>query len=203
MNFDIAIFYREDMPEQMVLDLAQDLRNENVNVETEKRPNEPVAMIEWAVPAIVIFIASQYAGGFLKELGKDHYTFVKEKFYDLVSNASKIKQQKFVSSNSPNKLLEENSITGSFAFWSQTLDGRSIKFLFLGDRDKDYYDICTEEVLKTLQNHAEHYPSDNISTQVEKLIKKPNEIYMLFDENSKQWKVVDNVTRLLGDENPE
>ena len=44
MNFDIAIFYREDMPEQMVLDLVQDLRDANVNVETEKRPNEPVAM---------------------------------------------------------------------------------------------------------------------------------------------------------------
>ncbi len=200
MNFDIAIFYREDMPEQMVLDLAQDLRDANVNVVVEKRPNEPVAMVEWAFPAIVIFLASQYAGGFLKELAKDHYQFLKSRWFKFVSDASQIKQKAIVSSNSPNKLKEGSPITNSFAFWSKSLDGRSIRFLFLGDRDKDYYDACTDEVFNMLMNHAEEYPNDYISTQVERLPRKPNEIYMMFDENSKQWKVVD-VTKLLGDNN--
>ncbi|MDQ3219605.1 MAG: hypothetical protein M3Q26_02510 [Acidobacteriota bacterium] len=198
MNFDIAIFYRDDTPEELILGLAKELRDADLNVESEQRSNEPVAAFEWVLPAVVIFIASQYAGGLAKEAAKEHYPIIKAIVSKYATKLLGIKQTTLVSSHSRNKLQASSPISSSFAIWSEALDGRSIKFLFLSDRDKDFYDNCADEAFKTLLNHAQDYPKDDILKQLEGIQMPHNEIYMVFDESLKVWKVVDNPATLLG-----
>jgi hypothetical protein len=200
MEFDIVIFYQDDMPEQLVLDLAKELREANVEVETEKRPNAPFMGLEWAIPAaIIIYLAKPYIDSFLKEAGKDHYLIVKEKISKFARKVLKIRRQTIVSEQSPDKVRKDNPVTGSFAIWSQTIDGRPLKFLFFGDRDDDFYDYCISEIYDVLLNHAQEFPDDYISHQADRLPRRAREIYLLFDESAKKWKVVDIATGILAD----
>jgi hypothetical protein len=146
MNFDIGLFYQDDMPEQLVLDLAQELREANLKVEIESRENVPYAAIEWAIPAaIIIFLAKPYIDGLLKEAAKEHYPIIKNKLSTFAQKIIRLKQQIIVSSQSPNKLRKDNLVSSSFAIWSTTIDGRPIKFLFYGDMDEVYY-LCESRV---------------------------------------------------------
>ncbi len=200
MKYDIGIAYQDDMPEQLVLDLAKELREANAEVETEKRPNEPFMGLEWAIPAaIVVYLAKPYIDSFLKEAGKDHYLIVKEKLSKFAKKVLKIRRQTIVSSQSPNKVRKDNPVSSSFAIWSQTIDGRPLKFLFFGDKDDDYYEYCTNEIFNALMNHAEEFPNDYISNQADRLSRRSREIYLLFDESAKKWKAVDIVTGIIDD----
>jgi hypothetical protein len=79
MRYDIAISYQDDMPEELVLELVKDLREANIEVKIEKKPNTPFMGVEWAIPAAIIaYLAKPYIDGILKEAAKDHYAIVKE-----------------------------------------------------------------------------------------------------------------------------
>ena len=133
MNFDIGISYLEDMPEQLVLDLVRDLREADLNVGVEKRPNVPFALIEWAIPAaVMLYFSRTYIDGLLKEAAKDHYPVYKNLLAKFAHKVLRIRQQNVVSSQSPNKLREDNLVSNSFAIQLQTVDGRPVKFYFLG-----------------------------------------------------------------------
>jgi hypothetical protein len=192
MNFDVAIFYRDDTPEELISGLTHELREAGLNVETKKRPNEPVAAVE-LIPVVVIFLASQFVSGLLKEAAKDVYPILKEHAAKFLG----IKQQVIVSSSAPNKLAPMGPVSSSFAIWSESLDGRSIKFQFLSDKDKTFIDKSTEEAVNILLNHAHEYPNDSISKQLEGIEKHQNVISLVFDESSNVWKVVDNTSALL------
>ena len=200
MNYDIEISYIEDLPEQVISDFVQELREANVTVNIESRPNGTFMALEWAIPAAIIaYLAKPYIDGLLKEAAKDHYAIVKEKLSKFTRRISKVKQVTIVSSQSPNKLHKDNPVSNSFSIWSQTIDGRPLKFLFFGDRDDDYYERCIDEVFNVLLNHAEEFPNDYISNQADRLPRKSREIYLLFDESAKTWKPVDIVTGILAD----
>jgi hypothetical protein len=200
MKYDIGIVYQDDMPEQLVLDLAKDLREANVEVEIEKRPNVPFIALEWAIPtAIIVYLAKPYIDSFLKEAGKDHYLIVKEKLTKFAQKVLKIRRRTIVSSQSPNKVSKDNPVSSSFSLCSITIDGRPLKFLFLGDREDDYYEYCINEIFSVLLNHAQEFPDDYISNQADRLPRRSRDIYMFFDESAKKWKAVDIVTGILAD----
>src|SRR5436305_14708949 len=98
MNFDVGIVYRDDMPEAWVRDLAQELQEANVKVQTESRENEPFIAIEWAIPAaIILFLAKPYIDGLLKEAAKEHYPIVKKKLSAFAQKVLRLRQQTLVS----------------------------------------------------------------------------------------------------------
>jgi len=195
MNFDIAIFYRDDTPEDLILGLKQELSDAGVNVKMEERPNEPIAAVE-LVPVVVLFLASQFVGGLLKEAAKDVYPKIKAATSKYAVKLLGIKQKVIVSSESPNKLGQGSPVSSSFSIWSEALDRRSIKFLFLSDRDESFYSNCTDEVYKVLLDHAQQYPNDQISKELEGIERHQSTISLVFDESLKVWKVVDNAALL-------
>lgn len=198
MKYDIGISYITDIPEEFVLDLARALREANVKVEVESRPNEPFMGLEWAIPAaIILYIGKPYIDQLLKEAATDHYRLAKGALSKFARLALTIKQQMIVSSQSPNKLRSDNRVSNSFTIDSKTIDGRPIKFLFLPDRDEAYYQTCTDQIFNVLLDHARDYPDDSISNQAKRLPRKSREIYMLFDESTKTWKTADIGTGLI------
>jgi hypothetical protein len=192
MRHDVTIIYREDMPKQLVRDLVQELRGENVNVQVEERENVPYAAFEWAIPAaVILFIAKAYVDTLLKEAAKDHYPIIKRKLAKFADKVLRIKQQVFVSAQSPNKVNKNNPVSNSFAVWAMMIDGRPLRFLFYGDREEDYYEYAIEKIFNILMNHASEYPNDELSIQVLKAPGLSREIYLLFDESTREWKVAD------------
>jgi hypothetical protein len=139
----------------------------------------------------ILYISKTYLDGFLKEAGKDHYQLFKEYLPKFAHRILRIKGQTFVSSQSPDKLREDNPVSNSFAIQLKTLDGRPLKFMFIRDREEDYYRSYMDEIYNVLSDHARQYPNDYISTQADRLPRRSREIYMLFDESIKRWKAAD------------
>ena len=195
MKYDIAIIYREDMPADLVRDLVQELRRADVCVQVEERENAPFAALEWAIPAaVILFIAKTYVDTLLKEAAKEHYPIIKRNLAKFSEKFLKIKQEVVVSEQSPNKVQKNNPVSGSFAIWSMTIDGRPLRFLFFGGRDRDYYEHAIDKIFDSLTNHAQEYPDNNISSQIIRSPGRSREIYLLFDDAANEWKVADIMT---------
>lgn len=195
MRHDFTIIYRDDMPAYLVRELAMELRRADVEVRVEERENTPFAALEWAIPAaIVFFIAKTYVDTLLKEAAKEHYPIIKRNLAKFGEKVLKIRQQMVVSEQSPNKVQKNNPVSGSFAVWSMTIDGRPLRFLFFGGRDTDYYEHAIDKIFDSLMNHAQEYPDDDISTQAIRSPGRSREIYLLFDDTANRWKVADIMT---------
>jgi hypothetical protein len=104
MEYEIGITYREDIPNECITDLSRDLQSARTRVETERRENHPMMIIEWAVPAVIILFAKAYFDGFVKEIGKEHYLFIKERMKEFISKTAPVPQIAIASQHSPNKL---------------------------------------------------------------------------------------------------
>jgi hypothetical protein len=126
MSYDVGILYRDDMPEHLVLDLASDLREANAEVAIDKRPNEPVAMLEWLIPAIAFIITLPYIAKLQELAAEDHYPKIKASLSKFARKVLRIKQQTIVSSQSPNKVQEDSPVSSTFAVWTTTNDGRRL-----------------------------------------------------------------------------
>jgi hypothetical protein len=191
MSYDIGILYRDDMPEQLVLDLANDLRESTAEVVLEKRENAPVAMVEWVIPAIAFLITLPYIAKLQELAAEDHYPKIKAGLSKFAKKVLRINQETVVSTQSPNKVQEDSPISSTFAVWTTTNDGRPIKFLFSKGKDDDTYDRGIEKIFDALQHHIQGKPNDVISREADKLSNPRKEIYMIFDELKDEWRVYD------------
>jgi hypothetical protein len=191
MNYDIGILYRDDIPEQLILDLANDLREANAEVAIDKRANEPVAMVEWLIPAIAFLITLPYIAKLQELAAEDHYPKIKAGLSKFAKKVLRINQQTVVSTQSPNKVQEDSPISSTFAVWTTTNDGRPVKFLFSKGKDDDTYDRGVEKIFEALQHHIQEQSDDAISREADRLSNPRKEIYMIFDEEKDEWRAYD------------
>ena len=194
-KFDVGLLYRDDIPAQEISNLVDELSAAGATVVTEERENAPFSSIEWAIPAAIIaYLAKPYIETILEEAAKEHYPIIKSSLSRFAHKFLNVKEKKYYSSQSPNKEQFGIKVSGTFAIWSTTTDGRPIKFLFYGEKDSDYYDICIERAFVKLAQHFQEFPNDTISIQASSLERKTREIYMLFNESRQEWVVVDMIT---------
>lgn len=75
----IAISYTQQVPATTFSQFERLLASGGTDVQSEERDSDgPYAGIEWLIPtAVIIFLGKAYFDGFLKEMGKDHYTLLK------------------------------------------------------------------------------------------------------------------------------
>jgi hypothetical protein len=192
MKFDIAVSYLEDVPEQLILEFANDLKETDIKIEIEKRPNSPFAIMEWALPTIIIFIFGSFFKGFFGEMGKDSYNAAKDALKKLTKKSLEIDYKLIVSEQSPNKIDMDSPVSHSFSILAKTVNERPVKFLFYRDKDDEYNNYLIDLLFYVLENHHRNYPEDKITIQANKLSNNPREIiYLLFDESTKEWKVAD------------
>jgi hypothetical protein len=191
MSYDVGILYRDDMPEQLVLDLANDLREANAEVVIEKRENQPVAMLEWVIPAIAFLITLPYIAKLQELAAEDHYPKIKASLSKFAKKVLRIKQQIVVSAQSPNKVQEDSPISSTFAVWTTTKDGRPVKFLFSKGKDDETYDRGIEKIFDALEHHIQGQSDDAISPEAARLSNPRKEIYMIFDEQKGEWRAYD------------
>lgn len=191
MSYDVGILYRDDIPEQLILDLANDLRETDAEVVIEKRENAPVAMLEWAIPAIVFLITLPYIAKLQELAAEDHYPKIKAGLSKFAKRVLRINQQTVVSTQSPNKVQEDSPVSSTFAVWTTTNDDRPVKFLFSKGKDDDTYDRGVEKIFEALQHHIQGQSDDAISREAYSLSNPRKEIYMIFDEEKDEWRAYD------------
>ena len=88
----LVVIHTDTIPSDFIADFTDAVRADRLELLVQARPSGvPFAAIEWLMPtAIVAYIAKPYFESFLKEMGKDHYEFVKnglKKIYARVAGA--------------------------------------------------------------------------------------------------------------------
>ena len=75
----IAVVHTANFPRAMFSEFERLVSHPNLDLQIEERESEgPYAGIEWLIPtAVVLYIGKSYFDGFLKEMGKDHYSLLK------------------------------------------------------------------------------------------------------------------------------
>ena len=76
----ILISYDENVPDLIVDDIENLIKNDNLTLLVEKSSTLGIqAGVEWLLPtAVAVFITKSYFDAFLKEMGKDHYHLLKK-----------------------------------------------------------------------------------------------------------------------------
>jgi hypothetical protein len=83
----LAIVYVETLPASTFDEFRRVVDHDNLALEIESRPEfGPMAGVEWLLPtAVFVYLGKSYFDGFLKEMGKDHYSLLKTGLKSLYS----------------------------------------------------------------------------------------------------------------------
>lgn len=138
----IGLAYVSDLPEEPFEAFATAVRRPGLRLKVEASPPfGPMAGVEWLLPtAVVLFFAKSYFDSFLKEMGKDHYDSLKIGCHSL--------WQAFVGPEreitvhlvgTRGKINPNSTYSHLFSIYSETPDGRRIKFLFEDNSDRESF----------------------------------------------------------------
>lgn len=75
----IAIFHTNSIPTEVFAEFMQTVSTNKLNLQVDSREDGGAfAALEWLLPtAVIVYLSKSYFDGFLKEMGKDHYTLLK------------------------------------------------------------------------------------------------------------------------------
>jgi hypothetical protein len=149
----IIISYLENIPvdiPQGIIDAVQ-----HPNLKLIKYPMErerPFATIEWLLPtAIVIFITKAYFDSFLKEMGKDHYEFLKKGILSVWNKLlHKDREINLIAIGSKGK-VKSTKYSLAFSVWSELNDQFRLKFLFDEQMTEDQFEEYVSLILQFLK----------------------------------------------------
>ena len=187
----------ESFPDILVDRLTSDIKTEKLNLQINKLPHEPYAAIEWAIPGIIaIFIAQNYFGGFLKELGKEHYFILKKWIKKTAIDSRNIKVTTLTASKSTKKIDKTNSQSKAFSVYIQTANNKSLKLLFDLNLNNLVWESAIDKIVDLAYDNYINFPNDKLTLEISKLDTNSRTIYAIINPDSKDWEFLDQ-TKLI------
>lgn len=158
MQPHIAIFHVNTVPSATFSEFRSSLMREQLIVEVaEREPDGPFAGVEWLMPTFVIgFIASAYFGGFLQEMGKDHYISLKEQFRRLYKPLAGPDAPEVELIGTKGKIKSEQPFSLYFSLVGEGPDGLRFKLLLRRPTSEEEYSASVDAFLDFLRdiNHC-------------------------------------------------
>jgi len=158
MRPTLAVLYQSGMPSAFFADFAHALENERFTVHLEVRESQgPFAGIMWAMMTMgAVFIASNYFGGMLKELGKDHYLVLKEELAKLTQKTMSVPRIEPTLFGTPGKADNNDPYSMVFSVWAELPNNRSAKLLIPKVATANDYAAITDAFLEFVIRCHEH-----------------------------------------------
>ena len=144
---DILLEYNEILPDELIIDEFNSIKECGVKIKLKKRENHPWAALEWTIPTIIVaYILKPYFETFLKEAGKDHYKILSRKLKKIIAKGRKIDTKLITATQSTKKLDKTYSQSGSVSMIIETRTGRYIKLLFDKDLSKKDWEFALDQL---------------------------------------------------------
>ena len=182
----LVVSYREDISEKIAEEMIEVIKHPNLNLYIDKREKgEVFAGVEWLLPTTVMLILTRsYFDAFLKEMGKDHYNFLKKsvlKIWDKVSG--KKRQLKLTTTGTKGKSSKNQLYSLAFSIMSQSIDEFHFKFLFEENLNTDECEKYISLIIKFLDIH--HFGQGDIEDCIlnEKIKHSGKTILIVFDKD--------------------
>lgn len=131
MKPTLAVVYQSGMPAAPFEEFADKVNGETLTVALEAREAQgPYAGIMWTMmTAGAVYIASNYFGGMLKELGKDHYLVLKGALAKLTEKTMELPRIEPVLFSSAGKVGQDDPFSMGFSVWAELPNDRRVKLL--------------------------------------------------------------------------
>lgn len=152
---DIAVMYDENLSSEMFDDFRNGVSNEGLNLVVESKPeSEPFMCAEWFIPtAIVAYIGKSYFDGFLKEMGKDHFSSLKKMLSGLAVKSMSKPRIEPVLIGTEGKLSKNNPYSLAFSVYAEANDGNRFKLLVPKPSDTEDYTEIIYKFLEFLESY--------------------------------------------------
>ncbi|PPC94862.1 MAG: hypothetical protein CTY33_02955 [Methylotenera sp.] len=142
----IVINHIKTIPEEIFSEFKDSVLEGGFNLQIESRESEGAyASIEWLIPtAVIVYISKSYFDGFLNEVGKDHYIFIKKGFNKL--------WEKFFGASAPNtvrigskgKVSKDQPYSFVFSILAEAEPHLSFKLLIQTDVTEQEYEYILD-----------------------------------------------------------
>ena len=188
----------EGFPEIAIEKITEDITDEKLLLKVNKVPTQPLASIEWAIPGLIaIFIAQSYFGGFLSELGKDHYDVLKKWIKENAIRSRTIKVKTLTASRSVEKIDKSNTQSKAFSLHFNTVDGKNIKLLFDLTLEDEVWENSIEKFMDLIRENYTNFPNDILSSKLNDLENGKSNIYGIINPDTKEWEFFDIMNKFF------
>jgi hypothetical protein len=150
MKPTLAVIYQTGMAAEAFEQFAESVNGKSLTVHLEVRePQGPFAGIMWTMMTVsAAFVASNYFGGILKELGKDHYLVLKDAMAKLTQKTMEMPRIEPTLFGTPGKVDKSDPFSMSFSIWAEIPNDRRVKLLIPKIADKDGYAKLSDAFLE-------------------------------------------------------
>ncbi len=194
----IMINIPDTFPDVVVEKITSDMKSERLNLKVNKVLNEPMMAVELTIPALIaIFIAQSYFGGFLSELGKDHYLIFKKWLKKTALDSRKINVVTLTASQSTEKIDKSNTQSKAFSLHLKTKDNKQIKLLFDLNLEDAIWEKAIDNMIDLIHNNYENYPNDELTTKIAELNTHRPDIYAIINPDTEKWEYFDHMMLLI------
>ncbi|HRO97757.1 MAG TPA: hypothetical protein PLY79_11965 [Ferruginibacter sp.] len=160
---NIIVLYVDRIEESFFDEFISTVDRSDLGLLVEGRPEPgPFACAEWFIPtAIAVFLGKPYFESFLKEMGKDHYTLLKEGISRLCAKTvSSRRFEPVLMSSLGGKINQNNPYTLSFSVMAEARNGYNFKLLLPKlSNDFDYHKATD----KFMDFMADYHSDDELS----------------------------------------
>lgn len=153
MKPHIAILHVDTLPAETFAGFLQTVNADGLRVHVESRESGGVfASIEWLIPtAIFVYISKSYFDGFLKEMGKDHYTSLKKGLNSLYSKVLGAQAPEVTLIATAGKVKAEQPYSLHYSIVAEWDGGLQIKLLLVRNSSKEEYEASVSAFLSFVE----------------------------------------------------
>ena len=164
----IGINISESLPEDQFSDFFEVLNSHDVSYRLEKTKAAYYASLEWLIPTgVVLYITKSYFEAMLKEIGKEHYQWLKIALPSLYKKVLGSKPEVEYRLASPSGIKTPSYFSPTFSFVYVNQSGSRVKLLFpLDVTESDYTTSCLE-FIKIIAIHEKGEQADALRSELE------------------------------------
>ncbi|UCV02773.1 hypothetical protein [Dechloromonas denitrificans] len=154
---DIAVIHLKSIPAELFAGFAESVSSEKLNLQIQSREDGGAfAALEWLLPtAVIVYIGKSYFDGFLKEMGKDHYSLLKAGLKKLQAKLFGSSAPQITLFGSAGKISKEQPYSLVFSIVAEAESGITFKLLVHADVSEGEYEETIAAFLEFLASfHA-------------------------------------------------
>ncbi|NOS96909.1 MAG: hypothetical protein HOP25_00355 [Methylotenera sp.] len=173
-----------------------ELDNHEITHQFEQKEPGMYASLEWLIPTgIALYITKSYFDGLFKEIGKDHYQWIKKSFSNIYCKALGSEPEFEYKIFSAGKQKMPVYFSGNLSIVYSTQSGSKIKLLFPLDITHDDYTNSCEQFFRLLESYETGMLDNSLSAEIE--IQIAQKMQLLPSEFAFKQKVTPSISILI------
>lgn len=170
------------------------LENKKLLIKTFRREPRIMAAAEWVFPGLIAaYVLKPYFESYLKEAGKDHYSYLKAKFHELLKEAKNRKVAKMTSAGIQEDDIKKSPQSLALSIYFQTKTGTIVRLLFNRNLEIEKWIEANDNFMDLM---LDHYDNKNLSNPLTDFLnqidKDTKRLYAVIDTETNQWIISDN-----------